>query len=108
MTLSLNIVKAPTLRAFWIGHASVYVEIDGTRILIDPVFSDYASPFNFGPKRFQPPPIALQDLPKIDAVIISHDHYDHYDHLDMNSIIYLSKMGSQFFVPLGVGTHLER
>ena len=71
---SLKILNSSTLRAFWIGHSSVYVEIDGIRILIDPVFSDYASPFDFGPKRFHPPPITLQDLPKIDAVVISHDH----------------------------------
>lgn len=102
---SLKLVSTPILRAFWIGHASVYVEIDSVRMLIDPVFSDYASPFDFGPKRFHPPPIALQDLPKIDVVVISHDHYDH---LDMKTIMYLAKQGTRFFVPLGVGAHLER
>ena len=96
---SLEIWDPLSLRAFWIGHASVYVEIDGIRMLIDPVFSDYASPFDFGPKRFHPPPIPLQDLPKIDAVVISHDHYDH---LDMQTIIHLSKSGTQFYVPLGL------
>ncbi len=96
---SLKPLSTPTLRAFWIGHASVYVEIDDIRILIDPVFSEYASPFNFGPKRFHPPPITLQDLPKIDAVLISHDHYDH---LDMNTIIHLAAQGTNFFVPLGI------
>ncbi len=90
---SLNLLSTPTLRAFWIGHASVYVEIDGIRMLIDPVFSDYASPFAFGPERFHPPPIKLQDLPKIDAVVISHDHYDH---LDMKTTIHLSKQGTEF------------
>ena len=88
---SLKLSATPALRAFWIGHASVYVEIDGIRVLIDPVFSDYASPFAFGPQRFHPPPIKLQDLPKIDAVVISHDHYDH---LDMKTIIHLSKQGT--------------
>lgn len=102
---SLKILNSSTLRAFWIGHASVYVEIDGIRILIDPVFSDYASPFDFGPKRFHPPPITLQDLPKIDAVVISHDHYDH---LDMETITHLSKNETIFFVPLGIGAHLEK
>ena len=102
---SLKILKSLTLRAFWIGHASVYVEIDGIRILIDPVFSDYASPFNFGPKRFHPPPITLKDLPKIDAVVISHDHYDH---LDMETITHLSKDETIFFVPLGIGANLEK
>jgi len=102
---SLSLSTTPTLNAFWIGHASVYVEIDGIRLLIDPVFSDYASPFAIGPERFHPPPIELQDLPKIDAVVISHDHYDH---LDMKTIIHLSKQGTDFFVPLGIGAHLEK
>jgi L-ascorbate metabolism protein UlaG (beta-lactamase superfamily) len=96
---------APGLRAFWIGHSSVYVEIDGVRLLIDPVFSDYASPFAFGPKRFHPPPIALNDLPKIDAVLITHDHYDH---LDMRTVQQLAQRGARFLVPLGIGAHLER
>lgn len=93
------------LRAFWIGHASVYVEIDGLRVLIDPIFSDYASPFEMGPRRFFKPPIALADLPPIDAVLISHDHYDH---LDMPSIQQLAGKGTAFFVPLGIGAHLRR
>ena len=93
------------LRAIWFGHASVYLELDGVRLMVDPVFSDFASPFNgIGPKRFHPPPIALTDLPKVDAVVISHDHYDH---LDMRTIRYLSAKGTRFFVPLGVGAHLD-
>jgi L-ascorbate metabolism protein UlaG (beta-lactamase superfamily) len=96
---------APGLRAFWIGHASVYVEIDGVRLLIDPVFSDHASPFALGPKRFHPPPIALAELPKIDAVLITHDHYDH---LDMRTVQHLAQQGTLFVVPLGIGAHLER
>ncbi|MEP6875089.1 MAG: MBL fold metallo-hydrolase [Burkholderiales bacterium] len=101
---ALAVPPAAGLRAFWIGHASSHVEIDGLRVLVDPVFSDYASPFEVGPKRFHPPPIALASLPKIDAVVISHDHYDH---LDMATIRHLAARGSQFFVPLGVGAHLE-
>jgi L-ascorbate metabolism protein UlaG (beta-lactamase superfamily) len=92
------------LRAFWIGHASVYVELDGVRMLIDPIFSEYASPFNVGPRRFHPPPIPLVDLPKIDAVLITHDHYDH---LDMHTVQQLSQRGTMFFVPLGIGAHLQ-
>jgi len=96
----------PGLRAFWIGHASLYVEIEGLRLLIDPVFSDYASPFAIGPKRFHPPPIALADLPPIDAVLITHDHYDH---LDMASVQQLARSErTLFLVPLGIGAHLER
>jgi L-ascorbate metabolism protein UlaG (beta-lactamase superfamily) len=96
----------PGLRAFWIGHASLYVEIDSVRLLIDPVFSDYASPFAFGPRRFHPPPIALAELPPVDAVLITHDHYDH---LDMPSVQQLARgERTLFFVPLGIGAHLER
>ncbi len=97
--------KEPGLRLAWLGHASVYLEVDGVRLLVDPVFSDYASPVRgLGPKRFHPPPIALEDLPKIDAVVISHDHYDH---LDMATIKHLAAKGTLIFVPLGVGAHLE-
>src|SRR5207237_1680753 len=71
------------LRAFWIGHASTYVEIDGLRLLLDPVFAERVSPLPVGPRRFHPPPIALADLPRIDAVLISHDPYDH---LDMDTV----------------------
>jgi hypothetical protein len=93
------------LRAFWIGHASTYVEIDGLRLLLDPVFAERVSPFPVGPGRFHAPPIALADLPRIDAVLISHDHYDH---LDMDTVRHLAQRGSKFFVPLGIGAHLER
>jgi L-ascorbate metabolism protein UlaG (beta-lactamase superfamily) len=92
------------LRAFWIGHASTYVEIDGSRILLDPVFAERVSPLPVGPRRFHPPPIALADLPRIDAVLISHDHYDH---LDMDTVRDLAQRGSRFLVPLGVGAHLQ-
>jgi len=104
---SLAAPPDPGLRAFWIGHASLYLEIDGVRLLFDPVFSDHASPFAFGPKRFHPPPIALADLPPIDAVLITHDHYDH---LDMDTIAQLARRGERtlFVVPLGIGAHLER
>jgi L-ascorbate metabolism protein UlaG (beta-lactamase superfamily) len=95
----------PGLRAFWIGHASVYVELDGVRLLVDPVFAEYASPFQMGPRRFHPPPIALADLPPIDAVLITHDHYDH---LDLRAAQELGRRGAAFHVPLGIGAHLER
>jgi L-ascorbate metabolism protein UlaG (beta-lactamase superfamily) len=95
---------ASGLRAFWIGHASVYVEVDGVRLLIDPIFSAYASPFEIGPRRFHPPPIALGELPPIDAVLITHDHYDH---LDMHTVQQLAQRGSLFVVPLGIGAHLQ-
>jgi L-ascorbate metabolism protein UlaG (beta-lactamase superfamily) len=97
---------ASGLRATWIGHASVLIEIDGRRVLVDPIFSQRCSPFDFvGPQRFMPTPIALEALPRIDAVVISHDHYDH---LDMPTIKHLAAKGTHFVVPLGIGAHLER
>ena len=97
---------SPGLRAIWFGHASVYLELDGIRVMVDPMLSDYASPFaGIGPKRFHPPPLALEALPKIDVVAISHDHYDH---LDVRTVKHLARSGSHFFVPLGIGAHLER
>lgn len=96
--------EGPRLRAFWLGHAGVYVEIDGLRLLFDPMFSDYASPFEVGPRRLHPVPIALAELPPIDAVLITHDHYDH---LDLHTVRALAARGSRFVVPLGIGAHLE-
>src|SRR5579859_5479272 len=68
------------LRATWLGHSTVLLEIDGARLLTDPVWSERASPVGFaGPRRFQPVPVAIDKLPPLDAVLISHDHYDHLD-----------------------------
>ncbi len=93
------------LRFVWLGHSSVLVELDRKRILIDPVFSDRASFFSWaGPKRFQPPPIRARDLPAIDAVLVSHDHYDH---LDKATIIELAGKTMSFHVPLGVAALLK-
>lgn len=91
----------------WFGHSSFLVELDGRRLLLDPMLSERASPFSFiGPKRFADElPIALEDLPYIDAVLISHDHYDH---LDYTSIKQLADKTGHFYVALGVGAHLER
>ena len=88
------------------GHATALVEIDGVRVLTDPVWSERVSPSSLvGPRRFFEPPIALDDLPPIDAVVISHDHYDH---LDMETVRALGAPGALFLVPLGVGAHLEK
>jgi L-ascorbate metabolism protein UlaG (beta-lactamase superfamily) len=94
------------LRATWLGWSTVLVEIDGRNVLTDPIWSERCSPTMLvGPKRFHPPPIALADLPPIDAVVISHDHYDH---LDMTTVRALAARRAQFVVPLGIGAHLER
>ncbi|MCE9598572.1 MAG: MBL fold metallo-hydrolase [Spirochaetia bacterium] len=95
----------PGLRVTWFGHASVLVEIDGFRMFTDPVFAKRVSPFaTFGPERSFAPPLRLEELPQINAVVISHDHYDH---LDMKAIQFLADKGTIFFVPLGIGAHLE-
>ncbi|MEJ8849695.1 MBL fold metallo-hydrolase [Variovorax rhizosphaerae] len=87
-----------------IGHASTLLKLRGKFWLTDPMFSERASPFGFmGPKRFHAPPIALQQLPAIEGVIISHDHYDH---LDAPTIEYLAQRAQRFFVPLAVGKRL--
>lgn len=97
---------ASGLRATWIGWSSVLVEIDGRVILTDPIWSERCSPSTLvGPKRFHPPPIPLAELPRVDAVVISHDHYDH---LDMATVRALAARGTHFAVPLGVGVHLAR
>jgi L-ascorbate metabolism protein UlaG (beta-lactamase superfamily) len=92
------------LRVTWLGHSSLLVEIDGRRLLTDPVWADRASPFSFiGPHRWYAPLIALDQLPPIDAVLISHDHYDHLDH---HTISALKDRDTTFIVPLGVAAHL--
>lgn len=93
------------LSVTWLGHSTLVLEIDGQRFITDPIFSERCSPIPFlGPKRFFPLTIDPNRLPKMDGVIISHDHYDH---LDEASIRLLAKTGTTFYVPLGVGAHLE-
>jgi L-ascorbate metabolism protein UlaG (beta-lactamase superfamily) len=101
---------ASGLRATWLGHSTVLVEIDGARILFDPVWARRASPSSLiGPRRFHNPPLALEELPPLDAIVASHDHYDH---LDRGVVRALARSATQsqarFIVPLGVGAHLER
>ncbi|WP_405826860.1 MBL fold metallo-hydrolase [Streptomyces sp. NBC_00838] len=93
------------LRLTWMGHSSVLAEIDGRRVLFDPVWGERCSPFSFaGPKRLHPVPVSLAALGPVDVVVISHDHYDH---LDLPTIKGLASTNTVFAVPLGVGAHLE-
>jgi L-ascorbate metabolism protein UlaG (beta-lactamase superfamily) len=96
---------ASGLRATWLGHSTLLIEIDGLRVLTDPVWGTRASPSRLaGPKRFQPVPVPLQAMPRIDLVVVSHDHYDH---LDYPTIRQLAKSDVPFVTSLGVGAHLE-
>jgi len=96
---------ASGLRVTWLGHSTTLLEIDGQRVLVDPTWGPRASPFPFaGPERFYPPPLPLAELPSVDVVLISHDHYDH---LDMFTVRALAARDARFVVPLGIGAHLE-
>jgi L-ascorbate metabolism protein UlaG (beta-lactamase superfamily) len=104
--------RAPAngLRVTWFGHASLLLEIDGIRLLLDPVWDERASPFPWmGPKRFYPSPLPLSDLPAIDAVLVSHDHYDH---LGKQTIRNLSRLEAtrkaSWVTSLDVGKDLTR
>lgn len=90
----------------WFGHSALYIQIAKKNILIDPMFGNTPSPFpQFGGQRYSGGlPFEIEDLPIIDAVILSHDHYDHLDYRTINKIKHKVK---QFIVPLGVGEHLE-
>ncbi|WP_435927648.1 MBL fold metallo-hydrolase [Dryocola sp. BD613] len=89
----------------WLGHSSWFMQIDGHKILIDPVFSSYAAPFSFMNKAFNGPyPWQAADMPEIDFLIISHDHWDHLDYPTLKA---LKPKVKQIVTALGVGSHLE-
>ena len=93
------------LRVTWLGHSSSLIEIDGLRVLTDPMWSERVGPVRgVGPTRWFPPVIALDALPPIDAVVVSHDHFDH---CDMATLVAMKAWKTRFVVPLGVGAHLE-
>jgi L-ascorbate metabolism protein UlaG (beta-lactamase superfamily) len=97
------------LRVTWFGHSASLVEIDGARVLIDPVWDKRASPFRFmGPKRFFAPTIPLEELPNLDVVLISHDHYDHLG-ADTVQALASSKVAAKatWMTSLGVGRRLR-
>lgn len=104
---STSIAKKDTVtRLTWFGHSTFLLEINDLNILIDPMFGDTPAPISFlGPQRFtEGLPIQIEQLPKIDAVLFSHDHYDH---LDYGSVKKLKDKVGEFYVPLGVGAHLQ-
>ncbi|MFJ4466335.1 MBL fold metallo-hydrolase [Streptomyces sp. NPDC089424] len=106
-TTAADLARPPAsgLRLTWLGHSSVLAEIDGQRVLFDPVWGERCSPFAFaGPRRLHAAPLPLTALGPVDVVVISHDHYDH---LDLPTIKALAGTDTLFAVPLGVGAHLE-
>jgi L-ascorbate metabolism protein UlaG (beta-lactamase superfamily) len=101
---------ASGLRVTWMGHSSMLVEIDGLRVLIDPVWDERASPARwFGPKRFFAAPLPLGEMPKLDAVLISHDHYDHLGRMTIGRLAQLdAAKQARWVCPLAVGAPLRR
>ena len=99
-----DLLAAPDLSLWRLGHSTLLFKINGQFWLTDPVFSERASPFQFmGPKRFHAPPISIDELPPIEGVVLSHDHYDH---LDYGAIQKLAPKVANFITPLGVGDRL--
>jgi len=95
---------APDRSLFRLGHSTILIKLRGGFWITDPVFAERASPVQWaGPKRFHAPPIALEDLPPLRGVILSHDHYDH---LDRETVLKLAGTTSVFLTPLGVGDRL--
>jgi L-ascorbate metabolism protein UlaG (beta-lactamase superfamily) len=102
--------SATGLRLTWFGHSTALIEIDGVRILIDPIWEQRASPVEWaGPKRFFQPPLRLEDLPPLDVILLSHDHYDHLGSHTIRRLAQIPAQASAAWVaPRGVGIILQR
>ena len=106
-----NAIAGPAMQPMitWVGHATMLVQSNGLNVLTDPVFSKRASPVQFaGPKRAQEPGLRLDQLPRIDVVVISHNHYDHLDIDSVKSIAQLNGSATTFLVPLGLKDWFNR
>lgn len=104
LATSVTATDSDDIKVIWFGHSSFLLNFEGKIILVDPILSTYASPLPFVIGRFQPAPLTLEELPPVDYVLISHDHYDH---LDMATIKHFREKKTKFMVPLGVGAHLK-
>jgi N-acyl-phosphatidylethanolamine-hydrolysing phospholipase D len=105
VAVDLAALRAPSANpsVTWIGHATVLVRIAGKNILVDPIFSERASPVPFaGPKRIVPAPVDVPDLPPIDVVLITHNHYDHLDEPSVRRLAAMAQRSPRFLVPLGL------
>ena len=92
-------------RLIWFGHSSVFIRIAGKTLLLDPVFSQYASPIPLISRRYQAPPASLSQLPPVDYILYSHNHYDH---LDKITVQHHRHSPTQFIVPLNLGMLLQK
>jgi L-ascorbate metabolism protein UlaG (beta-lactamase superfamily) len=103
----LNAIDTDKPTMVWFGHSTYFISIGGKKILVDPVFSERASPVQYAGSKSYPGTMIYEaeDFPSLDLVIISHDHYDH---LDYNTILRLKEKTKLFCVPLGIGEHLAR
>lgn len=91
------------VRMMWVGHSTVLAQLDGFTVITDPVFSQRASVWQrFGPKRYRDPPCSIEELPKLDAVVISHNHYDHLDHGSVVALNQRFGKDLKWFVPMGL------
>jgi N-acyl-phosphatidylethanolamine-hydrolysing phospholipase D len=96
------------LHATWVGHATVLLQLGGTNVLVDPMWSDRASPLSFaGPRRFVAPGIAFDALPPIDVVFVSHNHYDHLDRPTVHALT-RRMPGIEWVAPLGLAGKLRQ
>lgn len=101
---ALRLIPKEAIRVTWLGHSTCLLDVDGKRFLTDPLWCVRASPFSFvGPKRFFHNPLSIENLPPIDAILLSHDHYDH---LDKKSLLQLAGRGIPVITMLGVGNRL--
>lgn len=104
--IPLKSLDRNTDTVIWLGHSSFFIQLGGKRILIDPVLSDYAAPFSFSNRAFPGSnPFTAEDMPEIDVLLVSHDHWDH---LDYPALTALRPKIKQVFCGLGVGEHLQR
>jgi L-ascorbate metabolism protein UlaG (beta-lactamase superfamily) len=101
---------ASGLRVTWMGHSTMLIEIDGVRVLVDPVWDERAAPMTWaGPKRFFAPPLRLEELPRVDVVLLSHDHYDHLGAWTIPLLARLKNLcGARWVTALGVGSILTK
>lgn len=104
-----NVGAAQQPAVTWVGHATVLAQLGGLSLLTDPIFSERASPLGFiGPRRAQPPGLGLAELPAVDLVLVSHNHYDHLDLASVRALAQQPGGGPLFVVPLGLKAWFER